>query len=116
MNGCGSVPYEPAKCGAVGVLTVGGRAVAELVCVRDFGHGDGDFPRIMSEPGTIPTVYQFEPTPHRAVIEWTDEAIVELPDADLLDPGEVMDVDVPFGNPDARPCQLCGFPCDVDGH
>lgn len=66
-------------CGAVGVLTVGGRAVAELRCTLHFGHGD----------------LGARPMPHRSEIEWTDEAIVEIPDADLSDPEEEL-VDVPI--------------------
>lgn len=100
-------------CNAIGALMVGGRVVGQIRCEREAGHAEGIFPRVMSEPGAIPTVYQFEPTPHAMTLTWTPEA---EPDLDLFDPGEVMDVDVPFGNPDARPCQLCGFPCDVDGH
>lgn len=64
-------------CGALGSILSGGREIATLTCELDFGHGDFGMP-------------------HRAVITWSDEAIVELPDADLLDPAETMDVDVPF--------------------
>lgn len=69
------------KCGAIGSIISGGREIATLACELDFGHGDFGIN-------------------HHATIEWRDEAIVELPDADLLDPGEVMDVDVPFGRID----------------
>lgn len=81
---------SPEACNARGSLTVGGREVGVLTCSHYFGHGD-------------------KGVPHRAVIRWTDEAVIELPDADLLDPAEAMDVEVRIGSR----CPVCGFhACD----
>lgn len=80
-------------CDAVGALYAGGRVVAEIRCDREAGHADGTFPRIVSAPGAIPTVYQFEATPHSMTLTWAPEA---EPDLELFDPDERFDAVVPF--------------------
>lgn len=105
-------------CGAVGALMVGGRVVGQVRCELDVGHDE----RVLVGLGEhIPGGYRrpedewhgtkryYPATPHAMTLTWTPEA---EPDLDLFDPAEPFDVDVPFGDPDARPCQVCGVPCD----
>ena len=63
-------------CGAIGVMTIAGREVGAFTCELDAGHG----------------VFGVA---HSASIEWSDATIEQLPDADLFDPDEIFDVDVP---------------------
>ena len=81
------------RCGAVAQIKVGAVVVTELRCGLDFGHGDFGIR-------------------HSVELEWTDEAVLTLPDADLLDPTETMDVVVEMpadgcstcADPEAPPC------------
>lgn len=90
-------------CGAVGALIVGGRVVGQLRCGleaghdveswRDplFGHVNAEQYAAINREGNARALEHVEPTPHRAVLEWTPEA---EPDLDLFDPDERFDVDV----------------------
>jgi len=75
-------------CTAVAQLKVGGAVVAEFTCGLDFGHGDFG-------------------VPHQAALTWADEAIVTLPDFDLLDPDEEL--------VDPTPTFPTDGPCPVEG-
>lgn len=83
MQDAGLHGIYPPRCGAVGELRVGATVVTAFVCTLDFGHGDFGIA-------------------HESTISWHDDAIVTFPDADLLDPDEVM-VD-PLG----EACPACG--------
>lgn len=87
-------------CGAVGALTVGGREVASFRCDREEGHASGAFPRVLDR-GSFdpprPSIVQLEATRHRYVLEWADDdETMMLPEAELFDPDERFDVDLPF--------------------
>lgn len=74
------------RCGAVAQIKVGAVVVTELRCGLDSGHG----------------VFGIR---HSVELEWTDDAVITLPDADLLDPAEPFDVEVPLTPPW---CSTCG--------
>lgn len=67
-------------CPAVGVLQIGGRSVMELPCALQDGHG-------------------LFGIPHEVTLSWSDDAVLDFPDLDLLDLDEPM-TDVPLVEPD----------------
>lgn len=94
-------------CGHIGALMVGGRVVGQLRCDLDAGHAEGPVPRLITEPGVWPAVYQLNITPHAVTLTWNDEG--EIPELDLFDPRETFDVDVPVEEAPPVPAGLCGF-------
>lgn len=95
-------------CPAIGELQVGGRPVASFHCELEAGHerrrwddpwaGLLDADRYAAHNraggGSLPMV---EGTPHRYTLEWADsDDVMMLPDAELFDPDERFDVELPF--------------------
>lgn len=71
---------NPTRCGAIGAMKIAGREVGAFVCELDLGHGVSG-------------------VDHEAVLSWSDATIEQLPDADLFDPDEHFDVEVPAPKP-----------------
>jgi hypothetical protein len=80
-------------CRAVGDLIVAGNRVGWLRCGEPAGH---EQPQHYYAPGEgVTQPVEYEPgTPHRAVLEWSDDAVELDAWPEAYDPDETFDVDV----------------------